>query len=203
VIAALGVRRGDVRWIKRYDRAKTGDLAELATHFDRDLTPCVYHQGVLFCAPSDTPYLFALDAVTGQTIWANNLAEDAIHLLGVGEGRLIVSGDRVCWFDANSGKLLARWPEGPDAGIHGYGRGVLAGDAVLWPTREQKIFVFDVRSAQQVREAIDLRPLDVRAGHLLVGRERLLIAGAEEIVALGPPPPFPLQRAENAEVAAR
>jgi outer membrane protein assembly factor BamB len=195
-IASLAARDGRVHWIKQYDRAREGDLSKLKGHFHRDLTPCVYHRGIVYCAPADTPFIFALDAVTGQTLWASDLAEDVVHLLGVSSGRLVASGDRLWWFDAASGEVVARWPEGPGAGLHGYGRGLIAADAVLWPTREQRIFVFDIATARQRREPIDLRPLDVRAGNLIVAGNHLIIAGAKEIVALGPPP---AGRSEDAE----
>jgi hypothetical protein len=58
----------------------------------------------------------------------------------------------------------------------------------------------DVSTAQQRREAIDLRPLDVKGGNLLVWRDMLIIAGAEEIVAVGPPP-VERQTEEAADVA--
>ena len=201
VIAALGVHDGTIRWIKRYDRAQEGDLSQLDGHFQRDLTPCIYHQGVLYCAPSDTPFLFALDAVTGQTLWRSGLAENVVHLLGVANGRLIASGERLWWFHATNGKVMARWPEGEGSGVHGYGRGVIAGDAVLWPTREQRIFVFDLTAAEQVRQAIDLRPFDVSGGNLVVAGDYLVIAGADEIAALGPPAPAGEKEEDTAEVA--
>jgi outer membrane protein assembly factor BamB len=201
VIASLGIRDGRIHWLKRYDRAGEGDLAQLPAHFDRDLTPCVYHHGVIYCAPSDTPYIFALDAVTGETLWASRVADAVVHLLGVSENRLIASGDRLWWFDAVNGDVVARWPEGPGAGLHGFGRGLIASGAVLWPTQEQRIFVFDVHRATQRQEAIDLRPLGVTAGNLLVAGSYLVIAGDEEIVALGPRPVEDRHESKEAEVA--
>lgn len=201
VIASLATRDGRIRWIKRYDRAPDGDLSRLADHFHRDLSPCVYHHGLLYSAPADSPYIFALDAVTGETIWANNEAHEAVHLLGVAGHRLIASGNQIWWIDAESGSVLARWPEGPGAGLHAYGRGLIAGDCVLWPTREQRIFVLDVLTARQQREPIDLRPLDVKAGNLLLAGETLIVAGGEEIVALGRQPPARRPEDDEAEVA--
>ena len=65
----------------------------------------------------------------------------------------------------------------------GYGRGLLAGDYVLWPTRE-KIYVFDQQTARLKKE-IELAPLGVRGGNLLVADGRLLIATPSELIVLG------------------
>lgn len=187
-VAALRASDGQLKWVYQYRRATGEDLTAQAAHFYRDLTPCVYHLGQLFVAPSDSPSILALDAVTGQRIWENALAADAIHLLGVGGGNLIASGDRLYWFSIeHEGKLVARWPEGDSP--RGFGRGVLSGDRVLWPTRES-ICVFnqaDYRWTGEIplaehRRAVD--GSDLLGGNLLVVDDTLLIAGSDKIVAL-------------------
>ncbi len=56
LVAALDAASGDVCWISRYDRL-TGKAftvgSAVSLHFDRDPSPCVYHDGLLFVAPSD------------------------------------------------------------------------------------------------------------------------------------------------------
>lgn len=187
-VAALRASDGQLKWVYQYRRATGEDLTAQAAHFYRDLTPCVYHSGQLFVAPSDSPSILALDAVTGQRIWENALAADAIHLLGVGGGNLIASGDRLYWFSIEQeGKLVARWPEGDSP--RGFGRGVLSGDRVLWPTRES-ICVFnqaDYRWTGEIPLAEHRRAVDgsnLLGGNLLVVDDTLLIAGADKIVAL-------------------
>ena len=67
----------------------------------------------------------------------------------------------------------------------GYGRGILAADEVLWPTRD-KVYRFDQRTAQS-KKVIELAPLGVSGGNLLVADGKLLIANRRELVALGQP----------------
>ncbi len=187
-VAALRTSDGQLKWVYQYRRASGEDLSAQAAHFYRDLTPCVYHSGQVFVAPSDSPSILALDAITGQLVWENALAEDAIHLLGVGGGQLIASGDRLYWFSIEQeGKLVARWPEGDSP--RGFGRGVLAGDSVLWPTRES-IYVFnqaDHRWTGEIPLADHRRAVDgssLNGGNLLVVDDMLLIAESDKLVAL-------------------
>ena len=74
------------------------------------------------------------------------------------------------------------WPDGPER--PGYGRGVLAGDSVLWPTRD-KLYVFDQQTAQP-RKVVDLAARGASGGNLLVADGRLLIATESELIAIGP-----------------
>ena len=85
-VAALDADNGDICWISRYDRliGKTFTLgAAVPLHFDRDPSPCVYHDGLIFVAPADTPTVFALDANTGKMVWQQDQLPDALQLLGV------------------------------------------------------------------------------------------------------------------------
>jgi outer membrane protein assembly factor BamB len=153
-VAALNTRRGQIEWLTIYPRAKAGDLSERATHFYRDLTPCVYDHGKLFVAPADAPPLWALDAATGLLYWKFEPVEDdsPIHLLGVAGGNLWASGDKLWWINVTTGKR-AYWPEGAEP--KSFGRGALVGNKVYWPTAE-RIHVFDQRSGQQARQPIEL-----------------------------------------------
>lgn len=196
-VAALDVRDGQVRWLTLYPRATTADLERRAAHFFRDLNPCVYWRGLVFAAPSDSRYVVALDAATGLVAWQTHHAEDAVHLLGVGGGNLLASGSRLWWLQAETGKAVADpWPDGGTP--RGFGRGLLAGDAVYFPTRD-KIHVFDQSTAQKRRE-IELSPLGVAGGNLSIVGDTLLIAGHKQLWALdarvgaGPPAAAPSDR---------
>ena len=150
-------------------------------------------------APADSPKVYALDAATGQILWpgrpANQPADrptdtpvqdpldDVVHLLGVSGDCLIASGHKLYWIAISgprAGNIAHVWPEGADK--LGYGRGLLAGSTVLWPTRE-KIYVFDQQTARLKRE-IQLAPLGLRGGNLLVADGHLLIATPSELVVL-------------------
>ena len=180
-VAAISTA-GQVRWLWLYRRAERGNLNKPAEHFYRDLTPCIYDRGRLYAAPSDSDQIFALDAHTGGLLWETlpSHPADAVHLLGVGSGNLIATGNKVWTINATDGRLLSEWPEG--ATPRGYGRGVLVGDQVLWPTRD-KIFVLSSQNGTQLRQPIELSIHNATGGNLIAGDGSLLIAGGEELLA--------------------
>jgi len=186
-VAAVSARDGRVKWVSLYPRVLEGDLLKPAPHQCRDLNPCVYDRGTLLVAPSDSRRIVALDAAGGQILWQTGPeVEDAVHLLGVAGDTLIAGGDRLYWIGLKAeeaGKVKHVWPLGHER--LGYGRGVLAGDCVLWPTRE-KIYVFDQATGAPKKE-ISLVARGTTGGNLLVAPGYLLIAGNDELVALRGP----------------
>ena len=184
-VAALCAEDGRVLWATLYPRALKGDLQAPPAHASRDMTPCLYDRGALIVAPADSPEVFALDAATGQVLWRTGaIAEGVVHLLGVSGERLIAGGDRLYWIgldEPRPGRILRVWPEGNEK--LGYGRGVLAGDCVLWPTRD-KIYVLDQQTGR-LRKEIALAPRGASGGNLLLAGDQLLIATGAELVALG------------------
>ena len=182
-VAALSTRDGRLKWVSLYPRVRQGDLLKPAPHFCRDLTPCLYDRGILLAAPSDSRQIFALDATTGQILWHTGpQVEDVVHLLGVSGDALIASGSKLYWIGLKgeeAGKVKHVWPDGHEK--LGYGRGVLAGDCVYWPTRE-KIYVFDQSTGRQ-KKAVSLVARGATGGNLLVAPGCLLIADSDELVA--------------------
>jgi outer membrane protein assembly factor BamB len=186
-VAALAADDGRVLWISLYPRDRRGDLAQLAPHWQRDLNPCLVDQDIVLAAPADALGVLALHAPTGQILWyQTNGLEEVVHLLGVAGDQLIASGGKLYWIDLAHGHIRHVWPDGAEK--PGYGRGVLAGNSVLWPTR-QKIYVFDQKTAKP-QKVIDLAALGLTGGNLVVagGHDqvagRLLVATATELVAL-------------------
>ncbi|MCE9545068.1 MAG: PQQ-like beta-propeller repeat protein, partial [Planctomycetia bacterium] len=100
--AALDTRDGRIRWAYRYQRVRSGDLKTPASHFLRDISPCVYSRGLVMVAPSDSPTIMALDATTGALAWTTfpvkndrpgGIDEDhPTFLLGVAGDSLIATG---------------------------------------------------------------------------------------------------------------
>jgi outer membrane protein assembly factor BamB len=180
-VARLSTEDGQIEWLHAYRQKQVGDLNQPQAYLRRDMTPCVYSDGRLFAAPSDSERIYALNADTGELLWDTRYTPDAIHMLGVAGDKLLVSGDRLYWIDCASGKLARYWPDGPSP--KGYGRGALAGNRVYWPTRNM-IFVFDQTSGE-LKSTIDLRVRDERAsgGNLVIAGGRLLIAAADRLVA--------------------
>ena len=201
-VAALGARDGQIQWLSLYPRDRQGDLPRLASHWQRDLTPCLYDRGTLLVAPADSPRIFGLDAATGQILWQSGAElDDAVHLLGVAHDRLIAAGDRLYWIGLTGsvqGKVVHVWPDANER--PGYGRGVLAGGSVYWPTRRE-ILVFDAKTGQPQR-AISLLARGLSGGNLLFAAGRLLLAGPTELVALNVYPKPPPQAKRVADGAA-
>jgi hypothetical protein len=195
-VAAISAEDGRVLWVTLYPRQRTGNLAKPAPHWQRDLNPCLFDRGTLLVAPADSPQIFAIDASTGQILWeTGSQTEDAVHLLGVAGDCLIAGGRRLYWISlkpADAGRIKYVWPD--SNARPGYGRGILSGDCVLFPTREtvngatvDSIRVFDQKTAHLIKN-IDLRyrgEPPVSAGNLLIADGRLLIATGTELISLG------------------
>ena len=183
-VAALSARDGRLQWATLYNRAKKAspDGQDRRTaHYYRDLNPCVYDRGKLLVAPTDCDAIFALDAGTGELLWETRLAEDVVHLLGVGSGNLLASGDALWWIDADGGKVLKRWP---DTSPLGHGRGTLLGDEVVWPTNGE-LFVFHtaVSDRPPPRAPIKLSERHAAGGNVVAAGGLLLIASPDKLFA--------------------
>jgi hypothetical protein len=193
LVAALDVNSGAICWLRRYDRVG-GEGAFRGrpgpTHFDRDPAPCLYHEGLVVVAPSDTSKIFALDADTGKTVWSTDKIPDGLHLLGVVRNNLIVSGNRLAALDVRSGELRFVWPESEHAGIRGMGRGVVAGNEVFWPTRSEIYAIHCVTGAQS-RPRIPLGAISDCGANLASANGRLIVAGHDKLMAFGPALPIP------------
>ncbi len=197
VVTALSARDGTIKWITRYPRApfRSPDPDRDDLHFFRDLNPCLVHKGIVIVAPSDCDRIFALDAATGQFLWESGVT-GVVHLLGVGADNLLVSGDYLYWLDVHTGQLVGQFPP-PGQNVRGYtranppgyGRGVLAGDVVYWPTREY-IHVFRQETVRNETGwmpvkvgQIELTQRGAGGGNLLIADGILLIATADRLFA--------------------
>ncbi|MBC8356564.1 MAG: PQQ-binding-like beta-propeller repeat protein [Planctomycetes bacterium] len=199
IVAALSTEDGSIKWLTEYPRVELqNENPDRNTgHLFRDLTPCLLYRDLVITAPMDCDQIFALDANTGIVIWASfrEQAADAIHLLGVGDGHLIVSGDYLYWFDVYTGQLLSQFPA-PHRSLpghakpspHGHGRGILADKLVYWPTR-QSIFVFDQRIRPETRgrtpiavRQIDLTTHGATGGNLVLTDSSLIIAAQDRLI---------------------
>jgi len=192
-VASLSGKDGRIHWVSTYPRAKRSDNT---AHFFRDLNPCVYYRGTLYVAPTDSPQVFAIDAMTGLLRWASEpRLSDIMHLLGVAEGRLIASGKQLWWLDAETGKLVIRFPDNLDTS-YGYGRGMLIGDAVVWPTREMMHVFYQKQSSAanpNQRPAAPqpaIKPFGespgLSGGNLVAAGEYVLLAMPDKLWAFGP-----------------
>jgi outer membrane protein assembly factor BamB len=201
-VAALRCRDGQLRWLVRYPRADYPVLDPDRTdeHFQRDLVPCIAANGLAYVMPTDSRRLFALDMATGWLQWAaaEDSATDAKYLLGVTDAYLFASGDTLYWFDAMNGKKRAQFPPPYKHALgfarnapKGFGRGVLAGDRVLWTSRDN-LYVFyqgkldtvnGVTTPLFAQAPISLRERGATGGNLVAVDNMLLIAGPDTLYA--------------------
>ena len=201
-IACLDLENGQIVWLARYQRA-AASADEAYARPDRfryrDLTPCMVHGSQVICAPQDCPELFAIDSATGQLLWSTDAerVDDSNQLLGAYQQSLIVSGDRLYWLEAHSGKVLAAFPAGGVGEVatalpspRGYGRGLVVGGRVYWPTSNE-IFVFDAQPNSEapgkppaIRERIRLDTRGAEGGNLSLFGDGLIIAGPGRLVCL-------------------
>jgi outer membrane protein assembly factor BamB len=187
-VAALRASDGRLEWVQVYQREFNSDLSESAAFQDRDLNPCIYDAGILYVAPRECLYVFAIDASTGALLWRTDLPRKIVHLLGVRENKLIASGNQLWWIDIRTRKCSC-WPENDNSGFRACGRGTIAGSDIYWPVRDQRghtdqIMVFETQQAVQSRVPILLGEYGASCGNLVAIDGYLLVAGAAEMVAL-------------------
>jgi outer membrane protein assembly factor BamB len=184
VDALTGKRLWGVRYPSRGPRAPSADT--------RALAPCVAVDRRLFVAPVDSDRLLCLDVDTGRTLWEREGTQVA-HLLGVSHGRLIFTTARgVRALDAATGSDEGGWAQPAVGQLGGYGRGLLVGGRVLWPTQDIRLPLraLGQQDGGQGRgaEAIDpTRLRRLRPGNMAVGGGCLVIADTEELVGYVPP----------------
>jgi outer membrane protein assembly factor BamB len=180
-VAALDAETGGIRWVATYPRE---DRAEGSPGRDRDLNPAIVHDGLVIVAPDDTSRIYAFDAGSGRLVWKTDTLPDEVklaHLLGVAKGRLVASGDRVLLFDVKNGKLIHSWPDSGRA-YDGFGRGLLAGDKIYWPTRTE-IHILDQSTGLPAEPPIKLQEsFQTTGGNLAVGDGYLVVAQADRMV---------------------
>jgi hypothetical protein len=171
----------------------------------RDLAPCVYADGRLYVAPADSDRLLCLDPADGRTLWERD-KQEVVHLLGVGQGRLIFTTPKgLRALDAANGRPA--W-SAPDTGaLMTLGRGLLIGDLVLWPTAQKGIGervkdgrVIAVRQ-RDGRPAPDDPTLlrNVPAGNLVYAGGCLIVADRQVLSVFVPPARRLKERQQEAE----
>lgn len=182
-IASLDSQDGKINWVVTYPSEEDVSRSDLSDHMTTGLVPCLYDQGILFVAPQDTRRLMAFDATTGLLLWERDWPEQIRNLLGVTANTLVVSGNQLFGIDRANGAL--RWKTGYlDPEGFGYGRGLLAGDNVYWPLREELLVVDTERGL--LRQRIALHALQgTTGGNLIVAGDQLLIAQPHRVTAFG------------------
>lgn len=214
VIAAVDARTGRPAWAVRYPSRGLRLGPDEVT--PRDLTPCLYAAGRVYAAPADHDRLMCLDPVSGRTMWERRI--EVVHLYGVSHGRLIFTtpgGIRA--IDAATGKDEGGWIQpavggalqpvageglatGEDDGLPSFGRGILAGDYVFWPTR-RRLWVLSVRDGEQPDDLIPGELEKVPPGNLVLGDGILAVAGTNVLSIFTTPALLKAKRAAAVRAA--
>jgi outer membrane protein assembly factor BamB len=198
-IAAVDAASGKRVWAVRYPRRLYQSTN--GTPNPRELCPCVYAAGRVYAAPADCDRILCLDAYTGRTLWESKPLE-VVNLLGIAKGRLIFTtgsfprGMRA--LDAVRGADQRGWmqPEDGQDELPTVGRGLFAGNVVLWPTRK-RLWVLNQEDGSVAQpESVALAA--VPPGNLAVGMGCLVVATDKELVGYVAPARLLEQRRKQA-----
>lgn len=175
-LAAIDARSGSLRWLATYPRVVE---AARGRREQRGLNPAIVADGLVIIAPSDATSIYAFDASTGRFVWRLEPPEPVDHLLGVEGGKLIATGDFVWTIDARTGVLTSQWPD-QKTSERGYGRGLIAGGEVYWPTRD-RIYPLSIATGRPAaRPPIELREAFHKGGGNLVAADGYLIVAERD-----------------------
>lgn len=182
-IAAVNADDGSIRWLATYETRAFPRLADASNAMKAGMSTCLYAEGIVVAAPSDSREIFGIDAHTGVVRWKRALRGGVRHLLGARANRLIVSGNRLWGLALATGGVM--WNRGfEDPAGFGYGRGLLAGELVYWPLREEILVV--KQSTGAIERRIALRALhNGRGGNLSLAEGRLVVAEPSRLVVYG------------------
>jgi outer membrane protein assembly factor BamB len=191
-IAAVDSQTGRRAWAIRYPviDARPADILPSI----REDSPCVYADGRLFAVPADADRLYCLDPQSGAALWERDRIE-VTHLLGAADGRLIFTtpnGIRALLADTGLDAVSAQshergWLQPVDGKISPFGRGLLLGDMVLWPTREYGLLVLSQADGEQPDDLDPTAIKKIRPGNMAFGNDCLAVADKNELAIYVPP----------------
>jgi outer membrane protein assembly factor BamB/tetratricopeptide (TPR) repeat protein len=194
-IVAVDAHDGRLEWAVTYESVVPRRLFQVSSHLHQGLLPAMFHDGFVFVAPNDCNRLFCIEADSGRVRWQlKQPAPDRWrHLLGIvpggDAGRLIVSGSTLASIDIATKRIVfGGLVNGQDAirippVEQGYGRGVLAGNVILWPTRESIKIVDAVAGTVIGNKPLHAPGAAEMGGNLTVSQGMLIVAQPERLVA--------------------
>lgn len=138
VVAALDKADGGLRWAYRYRQLPvrpTRSVYVRKNELGWVNGPPAASRGIVAAAPTDSPYLYAFDARTGERLWERPRDRELRSIWGARENVLVVGGRGLELLDLRTGELAAP-PPAPDD-VRGTGRGVLAEDGIYVPAEDK------------------------------------------------------------------
>jgi outer membrane protein assembly factor BamB len=209
VIVSVDAATGRRAWAYRY--SSRGLKTDNGDHSPRGITPAVYNSGRVFAAPADYDGILCLDARTGEKLWERKGVE-VLHMLGVAKERLILSTAKTeTWpagiraLETGTGADIHRWIQPEDgSSLPSYGRGLLAGDWVLWPTvrntdsgLQKDVLILNQEDGQPAMDAMQF--FQLRAGNMAFGNGCLAVTDEENLYVYVPPARLLEQREDQAK----
>jgi outer membrane protein assembly factor BamB len=181
-IAALEAEGGTLRWVVTYESNLPENPSSGRSR--SPVSPCLFADNVVVAAPGDFDGIMAIESHGGTTLWRRSLPGGVEQILGCKNGVLIASGEGLWGLALASGRVL--WHVGfKDPSSFGFGRGILAGDVVYWPTREEILVV--EQATGRLRRRIPLLARDGEGGgNLLLAGEHLIVVQPQRITVYGP-----------------
>ncbi|MGE3805164.1 MAG: PQQ-binding-like beta-propeller repeat protein [Gemmataceae bacterium] len=194
-IVALDADDGARIWARRYASRGPTQLSP------RELAPCLFASGRIYVAPADYDRILCLEAGNGALVWESEPPVEAVHLLGVAQHRLIFTTPRdIRALDLADGHTLRDWIKPADGvQLAPCGRGLLAGNYVLWPT------VHGLRVLDQQTGRVAPFPVNAHAnllrGNLAASDGCLLLADTHQLHAYVAPGRFLEKRRKDMTAA--
>lgn len=188
VVAAVDQQSGRIRWLKRYKQnriAPTRDIRAEPMKPGWTNNPILVSGNRLFVAPTDSPYLVALDCETGRELWtrlrdpfdaASRTQEAGRYLVGVQRDTLVISGLGCIGLDTATGAKRWFWRPDPSEAI--VGRGACTRDQTYLPTRGKL-----VRLGADGAPSGSFRWSERDAGNVLIADNVLLSASPKSVSA--------------------
>ena len=183
-IAALNAEDGRMQWVVTYESQANENASRFNDPEKIGVTPCVFHDGSIFAAPSDSHHVMAINADTGVVQWSQRIRpeqDQILFLLGVTDDRVILSGRHIWGLDRQTGRII--YPRVPRINApQTTGRGVIGGHIVYRPTHDT-IEQLDTRTGRPVGQPISLRQRGGNGGNLTIAGDTLLVAESLRLVA--------------------
>lgn len=181
VIVALNGLSGKPAWAATYESRGQRGLPANLLPVPRDVCPPVYAHGRVFVAPYDTEEIIALDAHTGGRLWDRPRVVEVVQLLGVIGNKLIFSADGVYRgigaVEVATGQVDRQW--GDLTAAAPFGRGLILGDCVLFPTRDHGLAILNHDGRPVYAPALFQ---SLPGGNLSFGDGTLIIATGEHLL---------------------
>ncbi|MEO1995744.1 MAG: PQQ-binding-like beta-propeller repeat protein [Planctomycetaceae bacterium] len=187
-IAAMDRFDGVLDWVVADPRSGSVKSGSAATHRTQrpPSPPCVFHSDRVLAAAHDSGSVLAIDSGTGVVLWRTELRDQIDAILGVGQGRVIVSGRSLWGLDLQSGAVV--WgAENRDPEYAGFGRGLLVADSVWWP-RRRAIEIRSQATGRPLRQPINMTHRGAHSGNLLIRDGLLVVTSREHLTVFAPHP---------------